>query len=192
MNIQRLIVGITGASGVIYGIRLLEVLRGVPEVETHLIMTKAAKLTVGYELDMKIADIEALADVVHNNGNLGASVSSGTFKTMGMVVAPCSIKSLSGIVNAYHDNLLIRAADVVLKERRKLVVVPRETPLIRSHLELMIRLVENGGMLIPPMPAFYHRPETVDDIINHTVGKVLDSLDIAHDLFTRWSGQPPK
>lgn len=192
MTKQRLIVGISGASGVIYGIRLLEALREAPQVETHLIMTKAAKLTVAYELDMKIPEIEAMADMVHNNNNVGASVASGTFKTMGMVVAPCSIKSLSGIVNAYHDNLLIRSADVVLKERRKLVVVPRETPLIRSHLELMIKLVENGGILIPPMPAFYHRPKTVDDIINHTVGKVLDSLDIEHDLFDRWSGQPPQ
>lgn len=192
MTKQRLIVGISGASGVIYGIRLLEALREAPQVETHLIMTKAAKLTVAHELDMKIPEIEAMADMVHNNNNVGASVASGTFKTMGMVVAPCSIKSLSGIVNAYHDNLLIRSADVVLKERRKLVVVPRETPLIRSHLELMIKLVENGGILIPPMPAFYHRPKTVDDIINHTVGKVLDSLDIEHDLFDRWSGQPPQ
>lgn len=155
-------------------------------------MTKAAKLTAEYEVDMNAKQIEALADVVHNNSNIGASISSGTFKTMGMAVIPCSIKSLSGIANAFHENLLIRAADVVLKERRKLVVVPRETPLTRTHLELMIRLIDNGGIMVPPMPAFYHRPKTVDDIVNHTVGKVLDLFGIEHDQFERWSGQPAK
>ena len=190
MNKQRLIVGISGASGVIYGIRLLQVLRDMPEIETHLVMTKAAKLTAEYEVDMSAKEIEALADVVHNNTNVGASISSGTFKTMGMAVIPCSIKSLSGIANAFHENLLIRAADVVLKERRRLVVVPRETPLTRTHLELMIRLIDSGGIMVPPMPAFYTRPKTVDDIVNHTVGKVLDLFGIEHDQFERWSGKP--
>ena len=190
MNKQRLIVGISGASGVIHGIRLLQVLRDMPEIETHLVMTKAAKLTAEYEVDMSAKEIEALADVVHNNTNVGASISSGTFKTMGMAVIPCSIKSLSGIANAFHENLLIRAADVVLKERRRLVVVPRETPLTRTHLELMIRLIDSGGIIVPPMPAFYTRPKTVDDIVNHTVGKVLDLFGIEHDQFERWSGKP--
>ena len=190
MNKQRLIVGISGASGVIYGIRLLQVLRDMPEIETHLVMTKAAKLTAEYEVDMSAKEIETLADVVHNNTNVGASISSGTFKTMGMAVIPCSIKSLSGIANAFHENLLIRAADVVLKERRRLVVVPRETPLTRTHLELMIRLIDSGGIMVPPMPAFYTRPKTVDDIVNHTVGKVLDLFGIEHDQFERWSGKP--
>ena len=190
MNKQRLIVGISGASGVIYGIRLLQVLRDMPEIETHLVMTKAAKLTAEYEVDMSAKEIEALADVVHNNTNVGASISSGSFKTMGMAVIPCSIKSLSGIANAFHENLLIRAADVVLKERRRLVVVPRETPLTRTHLELMIRLIDSGGIMVPPMPAFYTRPKTVDDIVNHTVGKVLDLFGIEHDQFERWSGKP--
>lgn len=192
MDKQRLIVGITGASGVIYGIRLLEVLRDRPEIETHLVMSKAAKLTIGYELDMSVKEAEDLADEVHNNTNIGATIASGSFKTMGMAVAPCSIKTLSGIVNAYDDNLLIRAADVVLKEQRRLVVVPRETPLNRNHLDLMVRLLDSGGILVPPMPAFYHRPKTLDDIINHTVGKVLDMFGIEHQMFERWSGQPPK
>ncbi len=192
MDKQRLIVGITGASGVIYGIRLLEVLRDRPEIETHLVMSKAAKLTIGYELDMSVKEAEDLADEVHNNTNIGATIASGSFKTMGMAVAPCSIKTLSGIVNAYDDNLLIRAADVVLKEQRRLVVVPRETPLNRNHLDLMVRLLDSGGILVPPMPAFYHRPKTLDDIINHTVGKVLDMFGVEHQMFERWSGQPPK
>ena len=192
MDKQRLIVGITGASGVIYGIRLLEVLRDRPEIETHLVMSKAAKLTIGYELDMSVKEAEDLADEVHNNTNIGATIASGSFKTMGMAVAPCSIKTLSGIVNAYDDTLLIRAADVVLKEQRRLVIVPRETPLNRNHLDLMMRLVDSGGILVPPMPAYYHRPKTLDDIINHTVGKVLDMFGIEHKLFERWSGQPPK
>ena len=156
MNKQRLIVGISGASGVIYGIRLLQVLRDMPEIETHLVMTKAAKLTAEYEVDMSAKEIEALADVVHNNTNVGASISSGTFKTMGMAVIPCSIKSLSGIANAFHENLLIRAADVVLKERRRLVVVPRETPLTRTHLELMIRLIDSGGIMVPSHAGVLH------------------------------------
>ena len=192
MKNKRFIVGITGASGVIYGVRMLEALRAIPEIEVHLILSKAAKLTIGYELDLSVKEIEELADEVHNNANIGASISSGSFKTMGMAVIPCSIKTLSGIVNAYNESLMHRAADVVLKERRRLVIVPRETPLNRNHLDLMIRLLDSGGILIPPMPAFYHRPKTLDDIINHTVGKVLDMFDIEHDLFRRWSGEPPK
>ena len=191
MDKQRLIVGTTGASGVIYGIRLLEVLRDVPEIETHLVMSKAGKLTIGYELEMSVKEAENMADEVHNNTNIGATIASGSFKTMGMAVVPCSIKTLSGIVNAYDDNLLIRAADVVLKEQRRLVVVPRETPLNRNHLDLMLRLLDSGGILVPPMPAFYHRPKTVDDVINHTVGKVLDMFGIEHNIFERWSGKPP-
>ena len=192
MTKKRLIVGISGASGVIYGIRLLEALRECPTVESHLVLSQAARLTISYETGTTDKDVEQLADVVHNNQNIGASIASGTFKTLGMAVVPCSMKTLSGIVNAYDESLLIRAADVVLKENRILVVVPRETPLNRNHLELMLRMIDSGGRVIPPMPAFYGRPETVDDIVNHTVGKVLDAFDIEHDLLRRWNGSPPE
>lgn len=190
--LQRLIVGLSGASGVIYGIRLLEVLRGVADVETHAIISTAAKRTIGLETDYTVTQVEALADKLYNFYDLAASVSSGSFKTMGMVVAPCAIKTLSGIANSYSDNLILRAADVTLKDRRKLALLLRETPLHLGHVRLMAQVIEMGGIIMPPMPAFYHRPQTVDDIINQSVNRVLDLFDIelSQDLFARWQGPP--
>jgi 4-hydroxy-3-polyprenylbenzoate decarboxylase len=184
---MRLIVGISGASGTVYGVRLLEALKD-STIETHLVMTDSTKRVIKLETGYKVEDIMALADHVHDNGDIGAPIASGSFKTMGMVVAPCSMKSLSAIAHSYNENLLIRAADVVLKEGRKLVLVARETPLHLGHLKLMTQVVEMGGIMLPPMPSFYHRPETIDDIVNQTVGKVLDQFDIDHDLFRRWEG----
>lgn len=187
---KRLIVGITGASGVIYGIRLLEVLSGVPDVETHLVISMAGAQTVGLETKYSAADVMELADVTHRFNDIAAAISSGSFKTIGMVVIPCSMKTLAGIAHSFSDNLLLRAADVVLKDRRRLVIVPRETPLHLGHLRLMTQVVEMGGLLVPPMPAFYHHPKTIDDIVDQTVNRVLDLFDINlnDDLFTRWQG----
>jgi 4-hydroxy-3-polyprenylbenzoate decarboxylase len=191
---QRLIVGISGASGAIYGIRLLEILQKLPEIDTHLIISKAAKRTIVLETDYKVDQVEKLADEVLPDHDIAASVSSGSYKTSGMVVIPCSIKTLSGIANSYADNLLVRAADVVLKEQRKLVLVLRETPLHLGHTQLMTRSIEIGATLLPAMPAFYHRPSTIDDLINQTVNRVLDQFDIElpDDLFERWAGSPKK
>ncbi len=167
---RRIIVGISGASGAIYGIRMLEVLQGADDIEVHLIMSSSAGQTVADETDWKLADVKALADVVHNNKDIGASLSSGSFRTAGMIVAPCSVKTLSGIVNSYDDNLLTRAADVCLKEKRRVVLLVRETPLHLGHLELMARAASYGAVVMPPVPAYYHRPKTLDDVINQTVG----------------------
>lgn len=187
---KKLIVGISGASGVIYGIRLLEVLHDVSEVETHLVMSTAGAETIALETDYTVEQVNALATVTYRFRDIAASISSGSFKTAGMVIIPCSMKTLAGIAHSFSDNLLIRAADVVLKERRRLVIVPRETPLHIGHLRLMTQVVEMGAILVPPMPAFYHRPQTIDDIVNQTVNRVLDLLDIElpTDLFTRWQG----
>lgn len=187
---KRLIVGISGASGAIYGVRLLQVLQQVPEVETHLIMSNAARQTLALETDYSLRDVQALADVVHDARDIAANISSGSFKTFGMVVLPCSIKTLSGIVHSYTDGLLTRAADVVLKERRQLVLCVRETPLHLGHLRLMTQAAELGAIIMPPVPAFYHRPQTLEDIIDQTVNRVLDQFDIdlPQDLFTRWEG----
>ncbi|ELY4860172.1 UbiX family flavin prenyltransferase [Cronobacter sakazakii] len=187
---KKIIVGISGASGAIYGIRLLQTLQAVAEVETHLIMSQAARQTLALETDMSVRDVQALADVNHDARDIAASVSSGSFKTDGMIILPCSIKTLSGIVNSYTDGLLTRAADVVLKERRRLVLGVRETPLHLGHLRLMTQAAELGAIIMPPMPAFYHRPQTLDDVINQTVNRALDQLDITlpADLFTRWPG----
>jgi 4-hydroxy-3-polyprenylbenzoate decarboxylase len=184
----QLIVGISGATGVIYGIRLLEALHSVQEVETHLVLTNAAKQTIVYETDYTVAQVNALASSVYNNHDIGATIASGSFRTAGMIVAPCTIKTLSGIAHSYADNLLVRAADVVLKERRRLVLVVRETPLHLGHLRLMSAVLEAGAVLMPPFPAFYTRPQTIDDIINQTVGRVLDQFDIETNLFPRWKG----
>ena len=191
---QRLIVGISGASGAIYGIRLLEILQKLPEIDTLLIISKAAKRTIVLETDYKVDQVEKLANEVLPDHDIAASVSSGSYKTSGMVVIPCSIKTLSGIANSYADNLLVRAADVVLKEQRKLVLVLRETPLHLGHTQLMTRSIEIGATLLPAMPAFYHRPATIDDLINQTVNRVLDQFDIElpDDLFERWAGSPKK
>ncbi|EOC1532615.1 UbiX family flavin prenyltransferase [Cronobacter turicensis] len=187
---KKIIVGISGASGAIYGIRLLQTLRAVPDVETHLIMSQAARQTLALETDMSVRDVQALADVNHDARDIAASVSSGSFKTDGMIILPCSIKTLSGIVNSYTDGLLTRAADVVLKERRRLVLCVRETPLHLGHLRLMTQAAELGAIIMPPMPAFYHRPQTLDEVINQTVNRALDQLDITlpADLFIRWPG----
>ncbi len=184
---MKLIVGISGATGAIYGIRLLEVLREL-EVETHLILSEAAKKTIQLETSYDLKKIEDLAFEVHALKNIGASIASGSFQTSGMIIAPCSIKSLSAIAHSYNENLLIRAADVIIKEKRKLVLVVRETPLHEGHLELMAAVARRGGIILPPMPAFYHLPRSIADIVNQTVGKVLDQFDLEHNLYRRWDG----
>lgn len=187
---KRLIVGISGASGAIYGVRLLQVLRDVADVETHLVMSRAARQTLSLETDFSLREVQALADVTHDARDIAASISSGSFQTLGMVILPCSIKTLSGIVHSYTDGLLTRAADVVLKERRPLVLCVRETPLHLGHLRLMTRAAEIGAVIMPPVPAFYHRPQSLDDVINQTVNRVLDQFTITlpEDLFARWQG----
>ncbi len=187
---KRLIIGITGASGAIYGIRLLELLRDVPAVETHLVISSAGAQTIGLETDYTPAQVETLADVTYRFRDIAAAISSGSFRTAGMIVIPCSMKTLAGIAHSFSDNLILRAADVVLKDRRRLVIVPRETPLHLGHLRLLTQVAELGGIIVPPMPAFYHRPETLEDIVNQTVNRVLDLVDIElpQDLFTRWQG----
>jgi 4-hydroxy-3-polyprenylbenzoate decarboxylase len=192
---RRLIIGISGASGILYGIRILQVLQN-SDIETHLVMSDSAKMTLATETDMSFKAVEALATEVHNAKNIGATISSGSFKTMGMVVAPCSVRSLSEIAYGMTGSLLTRAADVVLKERRRLVLMVRETPLHTGHLRAMLQASENGAILMPPLPALYARPESLDDMINHTVGRCLDLFDIETSLVTRWAGmgqasQPP-
>jgi flavin prenyltransferase len=182
---KRLIIGISGASGVIYGIRLLEVLKS-KDIESHLILSEAAKLTIKIETGYEVDEVPAMADFTYSSQHIAAPVASGSFRTMGMIVAPCTVKTLSGIADSYNDNLLIRAADVQLKEKRKLALMFRETPLHIGHLELLTRTAKMGAHIIPPIPAFYHHPKTIDDIINHSVGKLLDYFEIEHDLFERW------
>lgn len=184
---QRLIIGISGASGAIYGVRMLEALRATP-VETHLIMSQMAQVTLATETSYSLRQVQALADVVHQPKDLGASISSGSFRTMGMVVAPCSMRSLAEIATSLTGSLLSRAADVVLKERRRLVLMVRETPLTLVHLRNMATVTEMGGIIAPPVPAFYQKPESLDDMVNHSVGRVLDMFDIEHDLVRRWQG----
>ncbi|MBZ0215925.1 MAG: UbiX family flavin prenyltransferase [Fimbriimonadaceae bacterium] len=188
MNLP-LIVGITGASGVIYGVELLKALQA-SDVETHLILSESAGRNLAIETDYSIEDVRAMADVVHSNKDLGASISSGSFLTRGMVVAPCTIKTVSGIANSYDANLVTRAADVTLKENRQLVLMVRETPLHKGHLELMVRCADIGATILPPLPSFYHDPMTIQDIINQSIGKVLDQFAIEHDLFRRWGSVP--
>ncbi len=186
---MRIVVGIAGATGVIYGIRLLEILRAIPDVETHLIMSNAAKQIIAIETDCTVEQVEALADKVYRFSDIAAPISSGSFKTDGMVVIPCSMKTLSGIAHSYDDNLLVRAADVALKERQRLVLVVRETPLHLGHLRLMTQVAEMGAVVMPPVPAFYHRPKTIEEILNQTVDRVLDLLGVEHrELFKRWTG----
>ena len=187
-----MIVGITGASGVIYGIRLLEVLRGMADVETHLVISRGARLNIALETDWAADDVEALADVVYSDKNLSAAISSGSYRTNGMVIAPCSMKTLSGVVNSYADNLIVRAADVMLKERRRLVLVPRESPLHVGHTRLMHEAALMGAIIAPPMPAFYTAPQSVDDIIDHTVGRILDLFDLDTGTVKRWQGPTPQ
>ncbi len=184
---KRIIVGITGATGVIYGIRLLEILKGLG-IESHVMLSEAAKKNILIETSFTVKMVEELACKIHDIKNMAASISSGSFKTDGMVIVPCTIKTLSGVAHSYNDNLIVRAADVVLKERRRLILVVRETPLHKGHLELMSRVADLGGIILPPIPAFYHAPKTIDDLINHTVGKMLDLMDIDHSLYRRWEG----
>lgn len=188
---KRLVVGITGATGAVYGIRLLEFL-SKSDVETHLVISRSAEKTIRMETTWTVEQVKALAAVTYNMEDVGADISSGSFHTEGMAVIPCSIKSLSAIANSYNENLLIRAADVTLKERRKLVLVVRETPLHRGHLSLMLNVADAGGVILPPIPAFYFLPKTMDDLINHTVGRVLDVFGVDHSLFNRWGSQKLK
>jgi flavin prenyltransferase len=188
---DRIIVALSGSSGPHYGVRLLEVLSGVQAVETHAIVSAAARKTIAYEMERDPSDVEQLADVVHDERNLAASIASGTFITSGMVIAPCSIKTLSAVANSFNDNLIARAADVCLKERRRLVLVVRETPLHAGHLRLMLQATEAGAVLLPPVPGFYHRPATLQDIIDHTVTKILDQFGIDAGLLARWRGLDP-
>lgn len=183
----RMIIGISGATGAIYGVRCLEVLRQCGDIETHLVMSEPAIRTITYETCYKnIEELKKLAHYTYDIKNIGASIASGSFKTEGMIIAPCSAKTLSAIAYSLNDNLLIRAADVSLKERRRLVILFRETPLHMGHLKAMEKATENGAILLPPLPSFYHKPKTIDDIVNHTVGKVLDLFHIEHKLFKRW------
>jgi len=185
---MRLVVGISGASGVIYGIRMLEVLKDQPDVETHLVISNGGKLNIKLETDWDVKDVEALADEVHSDQNLAATIASGSYKTGGMVVAPCSMKTLSAIVNSYADTLVARAADVVLKEGRRLVLMPRETPLHSGHCKMLHEATQMGAMIAPPMPAFYNNPQSIDDLINHNVGRVLDLFGIDNAIVKRWAG----
>ena len=182
---KRLVIGISGASGVIYAVRLLALLRET-EFETHLIISKAGKLNLKIETNHTLSEVEQMADHVYDHDNMAAALASGSFLTHGMVVIPCTIKTLSGIANSYNDNLLVRTADVTLKEKRKLVLVVRETPLHQGHLRLMTLAAEMGAHILPPIPGFYHQPETIQDIIDQTIGKILDYLGIENNLFTRW------
>ena len=186
---NRIIVGVSGASGAIYGVRLLEALKGLP-VETHLVMSKAAEMTLAYETDRTAREVRALADVVHAVADVGAPIASGSFRTIGMVIAPCSVRSMAEIATGVTSNLLTRAADVTLKERRRLVLMLRETPLHTGHLRNMTALSEMGAIIAPPVPAFYAKPATVQDIVDHSVGRVLDLFGLETDLVRRW-GEPP-
>ncbi|WP_076593149.1 UbiX family flavin prenyltransferase [Herminiimonas arsenitoxidans] len=185
---KRLIIAITGATGVIYGIRLLQVLRDIADVETHLLISEAGVLNLHQELDMKRKDVEALADVVHNVRDVGAAIASGSFQSDGMIIAPCSMKTLAAVAHGFSDNLISRAADVVLKERRRLVLMVRETPFNLAHLRNMTAVTEMGGIIFPPLPGFYHRPASIAEMVDHTVGRVLDLFEIQHSLTPRWNG----
>lgn len=185
---MRLIIGMSGASGVIYGIRLLEVLQQVSAVETHLVMSDTAKMNIAVETEWSATDVAALADHVHSNKDIAATIASGSFQAAGMIVAPCSIKTLSAIANSYADSLLVRAADVILKERRRLVLVPRETPLHIGHCELLLKASQIGAIIAPPMPAHYIKPQSIDDLVDHHVGRILDLFDLDPGLVKRWQG----
>lgn len=190
-TVRRLVVGITGSTGIAYGIRLLELLRETPGVETHLVMSAPAKRTLVHETDSSVKQVEALAHAVHDNRDIGAALASGSFRTSGMVIAPCSIKTVSSLANCYSNTLIARAGDVTLKEGRPLIVVVRETPLHVGHLKQMLALAEMGAVILPPMPAFYLRPKTVADVVDHTVARILDRLDIPHSLAPEWTGTGP-
>lgn len=183
---KRLIVAVTGASGVIYGVRALEILRGLPQIETHLILSPSAARTLTEETDYSIEQVRALGDQVYNHKDIGAAISSGSFRTEGMLIAPCSVKTLSGIANCFDDELVVRAADVCLKERRRVVLMFRETPLHAGHIALMDQATRNGAIVMPPVPGFYHRPRSVDDIVTQSVGRALDLFGIDARIVKRW------
>jgi len=185
---RRIVVGITGATGAVYGVRLLARLKAVPGVETHLVVSDAASLTLHQEVGMQRRDVEALADVVHKNREIGASIASGSFQTDGMVIAPCSMKTLAAVAHGLADNLVARAADVILKERRRLVLMVRETPLNLAHLRNMTAVTEMGGIIFPPLPSFYHRPASIDEMVDHTLDRVLDLIGVENSAAPRWSG----
>jgi 4-hydroxy-3-polyprenylbenzoate decarboxylase len=185
---KRIIIGITGASGVIYGIEALKILKEL-NYETYLIMTEAAKINIEIETDYTIHQVQSYASFVLDNENIAAPISSGSFQTIGMIVAPCSIKTLSGIANSYDANLLIRAADVCLKEKRKLALLIRETPLHKGHLRLMMMAADNGALIFPPIPAFYYRPQSIEDMVHQSLGKCFDYFQIDHNLYKRWAGK---
>ena len=188
VNPVQLIIGMSGASGVIYGIRLLQVLQQESNIETHLILSDSAKLNIAVETQFSAKAVQAMADHVHSNKDIGATIASGSFKSDGMIIAPCSIKTLSAVANCYADSLIVRAADVMLKERRRLVLVPRETPLHTGHCELLLQASRSGAILAPPMPAHYIKPQSVDDLVDHHVGRVLDLFDIDPGIVKRWQG----
>ena len=185
---RRLIVAITGATGAVYGVRLLQQLAATPGVETHLVVTDAAALTLHQELGMQRRDVEAMAHVVHKNRDIGASIASGSFQSDGMIVAPCSMKTLASVAHGLSDNLVARAADVVLKERRRLVLMVRETPFNLAHLRNMTVVTEMGGIVFPPLPSFYHKPASIEEMVDHTVGRVIDLFGLEHGLAPRWGG----
>jgi len=185
---RRIVVGITGATGAVYGVRLLARLHEVPGVETHLVVSDAASLTLHQEVGMQRRDVEALAHVVHKNREIGASIASGSFQTDGMVIAPCSMKTLAAVAHGLADNLVARAADVILKERRRLILMVRETPLNLAHLRNMTAVTEMGGIIFPPLPSFYHRPASIDEMVDHTLDRVLDLLGLENVAAPRWSG----
>ncbi len=189
---KRLVVGISGASGVIYGIRLLELIRDANGVEPHLIVSDAARRTIAEETDLSVADVEALATRRYSNKDIGAAIASGSFRTDGMVIAPCSIKTAAAVAHCAADTLMARAADVTLKEGRPLILLVRETPLHLGHLRVLTALAEMGAVILPPMPAFYNRPKQIDDLINHTLARVLDRLGIPHTLVPEWQGSAPR
>jgi len=182
---RKIIIGIAGASGVIYGVRLLGILKEI-DIETHLVISEAGKKNIAIETGYKSNEVADMADYVYDNRDIAAAIASGSFLTDGMIVVPCTVKTLSGIANSYTENLLVRAADVTLKEKRKLVLVVRETPLHKGHLRLMTMAADMGAHILPPVPSFYHKPKTIDDIINQTIGKIFDYVGIKHDLFKRW------
>lgn len=188
---RRIIIAITGASGVIYGVRALQLLRDVADVETHAIISPAALRTATDEIDMSAEEIRGLGDKLYNYRDIGAAISSGSFRTAGMLIAPCSVKTLSGIANSYNDELIVRAADVCLKERRRVVLLFRETPLHAGHIALMHQATRNGAIVMPPVPAFYSKPQTIDDMVNQTVGRALDLFDIDLPVVKRWKEDEP-
>ena len=188
MSVRRLIVAITGATGSVYGVRLLQALRDMPDIETHLMVSDAGVLNLHQELDMGRKEVEELADVVHHVRDVGASLASGSFQTEGMIIAPCSMKTLAAVAHGLSDNLITRSADVVLKERRRLVLMVRETPFNLAHLRNMTAVTEMGGIIFPPLPGFYHRPQSITELVDHTVGRVLDLFAIPHALAPRWTG----